>query len=114
MSEEKAMSRKREWPILVGSLLITGGLIATGVWWISGKPFFNTQTEFGNGNAAKTGNNLSQGTVALVANEGGNNARFNQAKTAGITALSQGNAPETVAEFAQALQIQKNAPETRI
>jgi branched-chain amino acid transport system substrate-binding protein len=102
------MASKSEWPVLIGALVITGGLVATGAWWLMGKPPANSADRRGNAS-------LSQGGRSLVSQEGGGaDPRFEQAKTAGIKAIQQNNAPEAVAQFAQALQIHRNAPETQI
>jgi branched-chain amino acid transport system substrate-binding protein len=108
------MASKNEWPVLIGALVITGGLVATGAWWLSGKPAANSVDR--GDNASRSDNvRLSQGGRSLVSQEGGGaDPRFEQAKTAGITAIQQNNAPEAVAQFAQALQIHRNAPETQI
>ncbi|MBE9033452.1 amino acid ABC transporter substrate-binding protein [filamentous cyanobacterium LEGE 11480] len=107
------MASQREWPILIGALLITGGLVATGAWWFTSRsaaPGADQQLA----TIKNSGGQISLGHKALAPSEGANNPDFERAKAAGITALQQNNAPEAVAQFGQALQIRRNAPETRI
>jgi branched-chain amino acid transport system substrate-binding protein len=109
------MAGKSELPVLLGALLITGGLVATGAWWLTSRSTLKGDSSSNSpGIPAANQMALSLGDRALVANEGGPDPRFEQAKTAAVKALKADNAPEAVAQFSQALQIRRNAPETRI
>jgi branched-chain amino acid transport system substrate-binding protein len=99
-------SPKNEIPLLLCSLLITGGVLAAGYWWFMGGRDSN--------NAPGQATELSDGRKNLVASEAGGKPDFIQAKNAGIAAMAAKKYPIAVAKFAQALQLSSNAPETKI
>ncbi len=114
-------SSKNEIPILIASLLITGGVLAGGYWWFSNqnKPSANNS----NGNTNDSSNNnssqpavgtLSAGDKNIGGNEGRKSDEFLQAKNAGVAALGNKNYAQATTEFEKALKITPNAPETHI
>ncbi len=99
-------SQKNEIPLLLASLLITGGILAAGYWWFVVRP--------GGGNATSPATELSEGSKNLVASEAGGKADFVQAKNAGVAAVISKKNAEAVTQFSKAIQISPNAPETKI
>ncbi len=99
-------SPKNEIPLLLGSLLITGGILAAGYWWFMGGR--------SGSNVSGQSTELSEGSKNLVASEAGGKANFIQAKNAGVAAVSRKQNVEAVTQFSKALQISSNAPETKI
>jgi branched-chain amino acid transport system substrate-binding protein len=128
-------SSKNEIPILLGSLVVTGGVLAAGYFWYKSttdKPApvaVNTSntTNSNNGasnpanntNSSSTAGNTTSGTLSagdknLGGSEGKNSGNFLQAKNAGISAMSSKNYSLATTEFDKALKITPNAPETHI
>jgi branched-chain amino acid transport system substrate-binding protein len=103
-------SQKNEVPLLLGSLLITGGIVAAGYWWFLGR---GSNTSPG-GTATGQLIALSEGSKNLVTSEAGGKADFLQAKNAGVAAVSSNQNAVAVTQFSKALQISSNAPETKI
>ncbi len=99
-------SPKNEIPLLLGSLLVTGGILAAGYWWFMGGR--------GGSNVSGQSTELSEGSKNLVASEAGGKASFIQAKSAGVAAVIRKQNAEAVTQFSKALQISSNAPETKI
>lgn len=100
-------TQKNEIPLLLVSLLITGGILAGGYWFFMGGR--------GNNNTASGQNKgLSEGSKNLLASEAGNKPAFTQAKDAGVAAVNNKKNAEAVTQFSKALQISPNAPETKI
>jgi branched-chain amino acid transport system substrate-binding protein len=97
-------SPKNEIPLLLGSLLITGGILAAGYWWFMGG-------RGGNNTAGGQNTELSEGSKNLVASEAGGKADFIHA---GVVAVISKKNAEAVTQFSKAIQISPNAPETKI
>jgi branched-chain amino acid transport system substrate-binding protein len=112
-------SSKNEIPILLGSLLITGGFLAGGYWWFSNQ---NKPSPDRNSSPAVTSSNANQGSPGKLSSgdknigggEGQTSNEFLQAKDAGIAALGSKNYAQATTEFEKALKITPNAPETHI
>jgi branched-chain amino acid transport system substrate-binding protein len=128
-------SSKNEIPILLGSLAITGGVLAAGYFWYKSTtdkpaPVANNNTNTTNNsstpapannntNGTSTVGNTAAGTLStgdknLGGSEGKNSGNFLQAKNAGISAMASKNYSLATTEFEKALKITSNAPETHI
>jgi branched-chain amino acid transport system substrate-binding protein len=112
------MNSKNEIPILLGTLLITGGVSAGGYWWLNNSkkdpavvvnPTVSVSSSTPGGSVA-----LSSGDKNIGGNEGKTTAEFLTAKNAGISALASKNYPQAQSEFKKALALTPNAPETQI
>jgi branched-chain amino acid transport system substrate-binding protein len=115
-------SSKNEIPILLGSLLITGGVLAGGYWWFcnQNKPVTNnagkdnTPPLVSPNSSQGLPDTLSAGSKNIGGGEGQTSGDFLQAKDAGIAALASGNYAMATMEFEKALKASPNAPETHI
>jgi branched-chain amino acid transport system substrate-binding protein len=114
------MNSKNEIPILLGSLAITGGILATGYFWYKSTTDQQAATN-SNSNPPAPGTlgagapgTLSAGDKNLGGSEGKLSENALQAKNAGISAMAGKNYSLAISEFEKALKITSNAPETRI
>jgi branched-chain amino acid transport system substrate-binding protein len=116
-------SSKNEIPILLGSLLITGGVLAGGYWWFSNqnKPSNNGSSNNSSSPSVNSTNTnqgspgtLSAGDKNIGGAEGQSSSAFLPAKNAGVAALGNKNYAQATIEFEKALKVTPNAPETHI
>lgn len=115
-------SSKNEIPILIGSLLITGGVLAGGYWWFSNQNKPSTNAASNNSSSAPASSNSGQGSPGTLSygdkdiggTEDQTSKDFLPAKEAGIKALASKNYAQATIEFEKALKAAPNAPETHI
>ncbi|NJR48987.1 MAG: ABC transporter substrate-binding protein [Leptolyngbyaceae cyanobacterium CSU_1_3] len=121
------MSQQNETPVLILSLLITAGLLGSGLWWFSQR-FSSSSPDGGDtyvqeppssgpmgAEPESIAERMSQGEKNLVTTEGrSNDSAFTQSKEAGIGAMKSRQYSQAVTLFESALQKSRNAPETLI
>jgi branched-chain amino acid transport system substrate-binding protein len=106
-------SQKNEVPLLLGSLLITGGILVGGYWWLTHQDG-SSPGAGGNSVGTSVATSLSDGNQNLIATEAGSKDGFVQAKNDGVTAMGGKQYAVAVGKFAAALRSSSNAPETKI
>jgi branched-chain amino acid transport system substrate-binding protein len=106
-------SQKNEVPLLLGSLLITGGILVGGYWWLTHQDGSSSGAG-GSGGGSSAAISLSDGNQNLIATEAGSKASFVQAKNDGVAAMGSKQYAVAVGKFSAALRSSSNAPETKI
>lgn len=108
------MSKKNETTVLIVTLLITMGLIGTGIWIVKSKFLTKTPNSPTTVTSLASSSQFSTGERVLITNEVNNNPSFITLKEGGVLAINAGKYEEAISYFESALKLSSNAPETQI